>query len=264
MERWRYDPPADLGQPLLERLRRFPREPDMLVFGLRFLTATILRTWLRAYHRLTIVGRENLPLDRSFVMIANHASHLDTLCLLAALPLRKLHYAFPAAARDYFFVNPGRALLAAIVANALPFDRRLDPRHSLDVCGHLLANRGNVLIVFPEGTRSDTGAVREFRPGVGLLLAGTTIPVVPCHLDGTFAAWSRGVWLPRPRAVRLTIGTPRTYGHLPPTSESAKQICQELRECVCCLGGAAPERRRLQRSKKKIVRDEAEVVEALS
>ena len=91
---WHYEPAQDLEQPLIERLRNFPRQPDMLVYGARVLAATIIRGWLRLYHRLEIVGCENLPTDRSFILVANHASHLDTLCLLAALPLGKLHRAF--------------------------------------------------------------------------------------------------------------------------------------------------------------------------
>ena len=82
------------------RLRRFPREPDQFVHGLRLLIALIIRGLLRLYHRFEIVGREHLPNDESFVLVANHSSHLDTLCLLAALPLRRLHRAFPVAAED--------------------------------------------------------------------------------------------------------------------------------------------------------------------
>src|SRR5437667_4022188 len=110
---WHYESAQDLEQPLIERLRNFPRQPDMLVYGARVLAATIIRGWLRLYHRLEIIGRENLPADRSFILVANHASHLDTLCLLAALPLGKLHRAFPAAAKDYFFVTVPRLLAAA-------------------------------------------------------------------------------------------------------------------------------------------------------
>jgi 1-acyl-sn-glycerol-3-phosphate acyltransferase len=238
MEPWLYDIEPDLDQPLIERLCRFPREPNLLVCGLRWLTATMLRGWLRVYHRLTIVGRENLPANSSFVMVANHASHLDTLCLLAALPMTRLHRAFPAAAKDYFFVSSMRALLATVVANALPFERRGDPRHSLDVCKHLLANPGTILVVFPEGTRSRTGELCDFRPGVGLLLAGSDIPVVPCKLDGAFAAWPTGAWLPRPRSVQLTIGTPHVYADRPATQASARQICRELRDKVLLLGHA--------------------------
>src|ERR1700733_11657663 len=93
-------------------LPRFAQEPSVLVRGVRSLAAVALRCWLRAYDRLTIDGRHHLPADRSFILVANHASHLDTLCLLSALPLRQLHQVFPVAARDYFCVNPLRAFLA--------------------------------------------------------------------------------------------------------------------------------------------------------
>ena len=95
----------------------------MLVYGLRATASLLTRGWLRAYHRLTVTGRDHLPSGESFVMVANHASHLDALCLLSALPLAKLHRAFPAAAQDYFFVNAPRVFLAAVVVNALPFQR---------------------------------------------------------------------------------------------------------------------------------------------
>ncbi len=237
MDPWHYQPAADLEQPLLDRLRRFPRQPDMLVYGLRSLTALILRGWLRVYHRLKVVGRNNLPAEGSFVMVANHASHLDTLCLLSALPLKKIHRAFPAAAKDYFFVSAPRVLTAAIVANALPFGRGISPRQSLTSCGQLLDNPGNILILFPEGTRSPTGDVGQFKPGVGTLLAGKDIPVLPCYLAGTHAAWPKGAWWPRPRRIRLTIGTPRTYAHLARDKESALRICRELSDAVLALRG---------------------------
>lgn len=201
----------------------------------------MLRCWLRVYHRLTIVGRENLPADRSFVLIANHASHLDTLCLLAALPISQLHRAFPVAAKDYFCMTALRGLLARVVVNALPFERRFAPWQSLSVCAHLLQRPGHVLIFFPEGTRSSGFEPGEFKPGVALLAAGHDIPVVPCHIAGTHAALPKGAWCPRPRAVRLTIGAPRVYAHLPATKESARHICRELREAVMLLGHAESE-----------------------
>lgn len=238
LEQWHYDPAADLDQALIERLRGYLCEPGMLVYSLRSLAAAVLRCWLRVYHRLTIVGWENLPADRSFVMIANHASHLDTLCLLAALPVRKLHHAFPAAATDFFCVNAVKRFLATVVVNALPFDRHCAPWQSLGVCAHLLEKPGNILIFFPEGTRSGDPEPGEFKAGVALLAAGCDIPVVPCHLAGTHGALPKGAWFPRPRAVRLTIGQPHVYTHLPATKESAKQICRELRAAVMLLGNS--------------------------
>jgi 1-acyl-sn-glycerol-3-phosphate acyltransferase len=241
MEQWHYDPTADLDPAQIERLPGFPREPNPLVCGVRSLAAAVLRSWLRIYNRLAIVGRENLPVDRSFLLIANHASHLDTLCLLSALPINRLHCAFPVAARDYFCVSVLRALLAKVFVNALPFDRHIAPWQSLSVCAHLLKQPGTILILFPEGTRSGGAEPVEFKPGVALLAAGRDIPVVPCHLGGTHAALPKGAWIPRPKALRLIIGAPRVYAHLPATKESVRQICHELRETVILLGRAQPE-----------------------
>jgi len=51
-----YDWACDVDQPLFDRLRRFPREPNMLVYGVRALVALIIRSWLRIYHRFEIIG----------------------------------------------------------------------------------------------------------------------------------------------------------------------------------------------------------------
>ncbi len=237
MNPWYYEPAADLDQSLAERLRRFPREPDMFVYGARSAAALLLRAWLRVYHRLQITGRENLPEEGSFIIVANHGSHLDTLCLLAALPLRKLHRAFPAAAKDYFFVSVPRLATAAIVVNALPFARQSQIRQSLDLCRRLLANPGNILILFPEGTRTVTGQMGDFRPGIGMILAGAEIPVVPCHIDGAYRALPKGKCIARPAGIHVRIGAPRRYPDLPPGREAAERVCRELQQAVAELGG---------------------------
>ena len=174
------------------------------------------RPWYCAAGCTSITGSRSLagrtyPTDRSFVLVANHASHLDTLCLLAALPIGRLNHAFPAAAEDYFCVNALRSLLAKVIVNALPFDRHVAPWRSLSVCARLLEEPGNILILFPEGTRSSGLEPGEFKPGVALLAASRDIPVVPCHIAGTHAALPKGAWCPRPNALRLTIGAARLH-----------------------------------------------------
>ncbi len=238
MEDWRYDPARDLDEPLVERLRRVPREPDMLVYGVRLCAAALIRGWLRLYHRLAISGRGNLPIEGPFVLVANHASHLDTLCLLSALAPGDLHRAFPAAARDYFFTGVPRTVLSVVLVNALPFDRRAEPRRSLALCRRVLEN-GAILVLFPEGTRSMDGDLGEFKQGIGLILAGTGYPVVPCRLEGTHRAWPKAAWFPRPRRVCLTIGRPRRYEDLPPGRESAARIAADLRQAVASTSFSA-------------------------
>lgn len=236
MKRWRYTTAQDWNQTIVQRLRRFPREPEMQVYVIRTMAALGIRAWLYSYHRMDVIGREYLPSESSYVLAANHTSHLDALALVSILPLKKLHRAFPAAAADYFFNSIARTAISAVVANALPFDRDAHFRQSLKLCKELLATPGNILILFPEGTRSATGEIGEFKRGIGLLLAGTTVPVLPCHTSGAFASWPKERMLPRPGRLRVMIGPPRNYATLQPGKTAAVQICQELREAVLELG----------------------------
>lgn len=235
MDAWRYEPAEDLDQTLVERLRRFPRSPDMMVYSIRILAAAVMRGWMRSYHRLSVAGDEHLPTTGSFVIVANHASHLDAMCILSSLPLRRVHRTFPAAARDYFFINIRRTAIAAIAINALPFARQTGIRHSLDLCAALLENPGNVLVIFPEGTRSASGEMAEFKPGIGRLVAGTGIPVVPCYLHNTNRALPKGAWLARPRRVRAIFGPARRFDNITAEKQGFTQIARELHDAVQAL-----------------------------
>lgn len=231
MDDWQYETAPDLDRPLIERLKNFPREPDIFIYSLRSLCALAIRGWLRVWHRFEVQGREHLP-EGSLVLVANHSSHLDTLCLLSALPLGRLHRAFPAAAADYFFKSVPRIWIAAVVVNALPFARQVHIRQSMALCAQLLANPGNVLIIFPEGTRSTTGEVQNFKSGIGALVAGRDIEVLPCYLHGAFAAWPKGRLFPRPGKVRLIIGAPRNFAARGDDRKSVSGIAAELQEAV--------------------------------
>jgi 1-acyl-sn-glycerol-3-phosphate acyltransferase len=235
MDAWRYEPTGDFDQAPLQRLKNFPRHPDLLVYGVRTLANAVIRGLMRVWHRLEISGREHLPHDESFVLVANHGSHLDAPALLAALPLRQIHRAFPAAASDYFFTNISKLVFSAVVINAMPFDRKENPRQSLDLCRQLLEAPGHILILFPEGTRTLDGELGRFKPGIGFLIAGTNIPVVPCHLDGAHRAWPKGKWIPRPRKLRLTIGPPLRFADKHPVKDDALAIADSLRTAVLAL-----------------------------
>ena len=236
MTKWEYHPSPDIDATMAETLRNFPREPHMLLYAVRSIAALILRGWMRIYHRMRIDGRDHLPETGSYVLVCNHTSHLDTMALLSSVPLRQIHRTFPAAAADYFFSSLPRSAFSAILINALPFDRNINGAESLTVCSELLKNEGNVLIIFPEGTRTTTGEMDRFRSGIGRLVVGTDLPVVPCHLSGGVEAWPKGKLVPRPRRLRLRLGEPRTFGHLDKNSDSVLAICQDLEERVAALG----------------------------
>src|SRR5262249_55648607 len=232
---WHYDTATDFGLSFLDRLWRCPREPDPFVYAARIASAIAIRAALRIYNRLEIVGREHLPRYWPFVIVSTHASHMDTVALLSALPLRLLHRSYPLAARDYFDANPLRLTLTAIIANVMLFDRDATGRQGLHNCKELLETDVNVLIIFPEGTRTLDGEIGVFRRGIGLLVAGTRFPVVPCYLEGTFQALPKKSLIPRPARVRLAIGEPRTYEQAEQNDAAALQICADLRSAVLAL-----------------------------
>jgi 1-acyl-sn-glycerol-3-phosphate acyltransferase len=229
METWDYQPTEDFDKTPIERLRVFPRQPDMFWYGVRFAVHALLRAWLKVWHRYRVTGRELLPRDEPFVMVANHASHLDALCLLSALPFGSIQTAYPAAAKDYFFTTMPKVAFSAIVVNAMPFDRKENPRESIDLCRELLTTPGHALILFPEGTRSPTGELAPFKAGIGYLTAGTNIPVVPCYLAGAFRAWPKGKWLPRPFRLTLRIGEPVTFADVSDPKAVAATLEEEVR-----------------------------------
>ena len=236
MQEWEYQPPPDIDESMAETLRNFPREPKMLPYAIRSIASLLLRGWMRVYHRLQIEGRENLPDTGSLVLVCNHTSHLDTLCMMCAVPLAKIHRTFPAAAADYFFSSLPRSAISAILINALPFNREAKGAESLAVCAKLLENEGNVLIIFPEGTRTTTGEMGRFRSGIGRLVAGTDLAVLPCYLEGGLRAWPKGKLVARPRKLRLRIGEAQTYEHLEKKAESVRAVCRDLEQRVARLG----------------------------
>src|SRR6185369_14776396 len=235
MDSWHYEPTADFDKAPIERLKNFPRHPDLLIYALRSLVHVAIRIVLRLWNRLEIAGREHLPPEGSFVLGANHSSHLDAPALLSALPLRKIHRAFPAAASDYFFTSLSELVFSAVVVNAMPFDRKENPHQSIVLCRQLLETAGHILILFPEGTRTPDGTMGKFKPGIGFLVAGTSFPVVPCHLSGAFRAWPKGRWIPRPRKLKLVIGPQLQFHERRPEKNDAIAIADRLYEAVSAL-----------------------------
>ncbi|PYQ47433.1 MAG: 1-acyl-sn-glycerol-3-phosphate acyltransferase [Acidobacteria bacterium] len=235
MDSWHYQPTGDFDKAPIERLKNFPRHPDLLVYTVRSVANLAMRAFLRTWNRFAVTGRENLPRTGSFIVVANHSSHLDAPAILAALPMRQIHRAFPAAASDYFFTSLSKIAFSAVIINAMPFDRKENPRQSIDLCRQLLEAPGHILILFPEGTRSFDGAIGAFKPGVGFLTAGTRFQVVPCYLEGASKAWPKGKWFPRPRKLRLRIGAPATFHDKSATKEDAIAIAAALRDAVLAL-----------------------------
>ncbi|MDB5413088.1 MAG: 1-acyl-sn-glycerol-3-phosphate acyltransferase [Rubritepida sp.] len=199
-------PARDLGLAPGERMRSLKRESGLFGTVTSGLWRRATRLYLRLAHRLEVVGRENLPAAPPYVLIANHSSHLDALTL-AALPRGEAARGVRAlAAGDVFFGSGRTTAFAAYAINALPVWRGRMKRGDLATLRQRLVEDGLVYIIFPEGTRSRTGEMGEFQAGLAMLVGGTGVPVVPCHVSGAFEAWPAARRFPRPGRVRVRIG----------------------------------------------------------
>lgn len=158
---------------------------------------------------VTVQGRERLAgLERPYVVISNHSSHLDAPLLMGAWPRAHGRYLAANAAADYFFDVRWRKALTSLFFNAFPVDRT-GFRGRGGVAAQLLDD-GVPLLVFPEGTRSKDGQIGRFTPGAAALCVSRKVPCVPVAIVGAYEAMPKGTnWPRRGRPpVTVHIGTP--------------------------------------------------------
>jgi len=152
---------------------------------------------------LVVRGTENLPRDTASVLVSNHASYLDGMILVAALPV---HSSFVAKRelRDQFVP---RIYLEHLGAE---FVERLAARQSVEDASRLaeLAAHGRSLAFFPEGTFTRASGLLSFHLGAFVVASRAGVPVVPVAIRGSRSLLPAGRWFPRPGALEVTIGTP--------------------------------------------------------
>lgn len=232
---FQYQPAADLGMSPVDRLRSVRREQGLVSYMAHRAAASAVRAYFRTYHRFTVVGAERLPLQPPFVVIANHASHVDAMALQSALPASARACAFPVAAGDVFFTTAVSSLLSSLFINALPLFRKKITTHALaDLRERLLEGRSGY-ILFPEGARSRDGQPLPFKPGLGRLVAGTRVPVYPCHIAGAFDALRPESTLPRPVRITVRVGEPATFDTLPDERPSWEHIADWAKAQIFAL-----------------------------
>jgi long-chain acyl-CoA synthetase len=174
--------------------------------------------------RTEVHGLERIEhLERPALFVANHASHLDTLVVLRALPPERRQRIAVAAARDYFYKHAVVGAMVGLGVGAFPLSRGADVRTLLDQCGRFQAG-GWSMLLFPEGTRSITGEIGPFKHGAGLIALKLGLPVVPIRTRGLFDVLPKGRVLPRPGRVTIDIGTPLDFEPAAPVQHVAATI----------------------------------------
>lgn len=165
------------------------------------------RLVFRWYCPLTVTGRQHVP-PPPFVVCSNHASHMDSVALMAATGLRFDRFGHLAAS-DYFFRNAFVYRWFAAMVQLIPIRRSgggASLAQTIALCRRFLGGRGRALIIFPEGTRSVTGEMAPFKRGISVIATELELPIVPAYIDGTAARMPKGRFFPRPGPVCVHIG----------------------------------------------------------
>jgi len=190
-----------------------------------------VKPFLALFIGLRVRGREHLEMPDPFVLVANHSSHLDTVSLLSLFPLRRLGRIRPCAAADYFGRNPLVLALSRTLFNILPIARTniRTEDHPIQRMREAL-DRGESLILFPEGTRGRGSEIGELKAGVAYLaeqIPGLT--VIPAYLENMGRALPKGEVLPVPFFCEVRVGAPRRL------VGSREEMLAQLREALEAL-----------------------------
>lgn len=175
----------------------------------RFLHKYVLRPVVWRAFRLRVTGAGRLEREGPAIVVANHNSHIDTAVLLAAFPTRAIDRVRPVAAADYFLRNRLIAWFSTRIVGIVPIDRSGSKTGDPLAAARNRLAAGDMLILFPEGSRGEPGVMGRLRTGVGrLAMEDPSVPVIPVWLDGCDRAMPPGSRLPRRAACTARVGRP--------------------------------------------------------
>jgi 1-acyl-sn-glycerol-3-phosphate acyltransferase len=189
--------------------------------------------YVTLYLGLTRDGLEHLPVRGQAIVVCNHVSYMDAIILGSASP-RPIHFIvlqwmYDLVAIRWFYWGMG----------AIPVRAGSDGRGIRRALRTLAA--GGVVGVFPEGTRSADGRVREAQPGAALLAALSGAPVVPAFIDGARDSMPVGTRFPRPARIHVRFGAPLTFpeGRGARDREALLEFAQRMEAGIRALEPAA-------------------------
>lgn len=162
---------------------------------------------------MNVRHRNRLPRSGPAIVTPNHNSHLDTLAMLTLFPLRLIPRVRPVAAADYFLKTGLMGWFSLNFVGIIPIARKRgeDGADPLAQCYESLA-QGEILIIFPEGTRGEPERMQELKSGVAVLAAKfPAVPVVPVFMHGLGKAMPKDAYVPVPFFVDIYVGQTMTW-----------------------------------------------------
>jgi glycerol-3-phosphate dehydrogenase (NAD(P)+) len=204
-----------------------------------WIVRAILQPFFLIYFRASRIGREHIPAKGPVIIAANHRSFLDPF-VIAIMARRPMHYV----AKQELFSRPWQAWILNALG-AFPVKRGESDAEMLETARQILA-RGDIVLIFPEGTRVRPGALGQPKRGVGRLALDSGAPVVPLAIIGTESV--RRGWRIRPHKVKMRAGRPLHFPRVEdPSPALAGAVASRIWPCVMLqwewLGGLPPIRR---------------------
>jgi len=184
----------------------------------------VLQPFFLVYFRLQRIGMEHVPKDGALIIAANHRSFMDP-WVIGMMLRRPIYYV---AKTELFHRRISAWFLNAL--GAFPVARGQGDRDAMEAARRIL-ERGGVVVIFPEGTRTRPGALGTPKRGVGRLALETGAPVVPVALIGTEAVRNR--WRIRPHKVRIRAGRPLRFPQVDaPSPTLARAVTDRIWPCI--------------------------------
>jgi len=201
----------------------------MTDFIRRMIHRFALRPAVRTIFRVKVIQVGDFRSINQLVMVANHNSHLDIFLLFLAMPISRILSLRPVAAIDYFRTRPLLLALASFLFRPVWIDRDNEDGSVVESLIDAI-DKGDSLILFPEGSRGQTETIAQFKTGIGRILeCRPHVPVIPAGIVGTGQSFPRGAYIPKFVRHCVVLGSARCmYGH-------PAGITKSLREAVVGL-----------------------------
>jgi len=213
--------------------------------GEAFLTkiiSNIENIFLEKYLSIKVYGQENIDPNTTYLICANHSSHIDNIAIKYAFAKSNKEI-IALAAKDYFFVNIFRYKLASLFLKIVPFDRGKNKKAILKNFFYIKKynGKGFNIILYPEGTRSQDGNMLPFKLGTAYYRSKLHLNIIPIYIDSTYKSMRKGNIFPRKTKVSLIIGKPILY--LPESDqENLRDFTSKLRNTILELSKKVPMR----------------------
>jgi len=184
-----------------------------------------------------IKGMQNIPTNTGFIFAANHSSYLDHF-FLGHVVIFKMNKKFHFLAKKEHFENSIERAWHNY-SGAIPLDRSSDGSKVFEVAIKYL-NKGNIIGMYPEGTRTLDGKMTRAKTGIARLALQAKVPVVPSGITNTFEILKKGKRIPAFKRGELRIGKPITfkkYYDKPITKKLLREITNIIMKEIAKLSG---------------------------